>query len=557
DSRADTAAGHPHPRARRHQQRADQHPGPMRKCRAIKHPAARGQHKPRADHQHPAPQPGQEIAAHHPDAEHRAKTIGHMQKAREQRGLPPLGLKREGKDQKETGPGRGKDDGQRQPFAKGWDGKQRRIEQGGFARLHPPPDMAPCRPAQRPDRQQGQEMDRPAPSLARPDQRPEQGRHGQHKQAHANQIVTCRAPRPRLGQEHQPRDHRAQSDRQIDQEHHPPAQLKQIGLDQHAAQNRPGNRRQPADHAKHRHARDTFERLEQYLHQRHGLRRHDRSRRPLKQPRGNQLRSGRGQPAPRRGERETDHPDNEHSPIAIGIPQPAPRHQQECKGQRVARHDPLRGLRIGPQTGLDGGQRGVDDRHVDDLQHQRDDQCDKRQCLLPGREHAHRRMGGPRGQRHIGERRVLARAGRHLRAIGDKQIGNVMRLAPLVEHAGLRVMAHARAAHFVDRRPARPRLVKTHDDLAAGGGEHFGRLGLGLCQRGMFLFAKGEIDLELGQAVGIGLAPVQRQPVAGTRHAIGKAHQHHAPRAGMVKLLLIVRADPRHSVALRPCALQP
>ena len=55
------------------------------------------------------------------------------------------------------------------------------------------------------------------------------------------------------------------------------------------------------------------------------------------------------------------------------------------------------------------------------------------------------------GQRHDGQRRVLRAAGRELAAVGDEQVLDVVRLAPFVDHAVARLLAHPVGAEIVRR----------------------------------------------------------------------------------------------------------
>jgi hypothetical protein len=109
----------------------------------------------------------------------------------------------------------------------------------------------------------------------------EQRGHGQSEQHHAHDVIARRPARARLGQEKQAGNHRADAHRQVDQEHHAPAQIEQVGLDQDAAQHRPGNRGKAADHPEQRHARNPLQRREHDLDHGHRLGRHHRPGRAL------------------------------------------------------------------------------------------------------------------------------------------------------------------------------------------------------------------------------------------------------------------------------------
>nr|WP_261974886.1 hypothetical protein [Curtobacterium sp. B18] len=68
------------------------------------------------------------------------------------------------------------------------------------------------------------------------------------------------------------------------------------------------------------------------------------------------------------GAREGEEPDadDEHAATTGGVAEPPARDEQEPEGQRVARQDPLHGLRGRPgEARRDRLQRDVDDRHVE------------------------------------------------------------------------------------------------------------------------------------------------------------------------------------------------
>src|SRR5258708_6605322 len=59
-------------------------------------------------------------------------------------------------------------------------------------------------------------------------------------------------------------------------------------------------------------------------------------------------------------------------------------------------------------------------------------------------------VGGARRERHEGHRGIDASRGCHLRAIGDEQVGRVMRLAETIYHRRARIGPDSGAAHFVN-----------------------------------------------------------------------------------------------------------
>ena len=82
---------------------------------------------------------------------------------------------------------------------------------------------------------------------------------------------------------------------------------------------------------------------------------------------------GRGrEPARERGGREQAEPGQEHAAAAEQIAHPAAEQQEAAERERVGVDDPLEAVGGEAEIGLDGGQRDVHDRDVEDDHELRD-----------------------------------------------------------------------------------------------------------------------------------------------------------------------------------------
>ncbi len=59
-------------------------------------------------------------------------------------------------------------------------------------------------------------------------------------------------------------------------------------------------------------------------------------------------------------------------------------------------------------------------------------------------------IGGPGGNRHKSQRRILISDGCHTGPIGNKYIFTEMQLVPFIKHRSGRILPHSYAAHLMD-----------------------------------------------------------------------------------------------------------
>src|SRR5262249_49978874 len=93
---------------------------------------------------------------------------------------------------------------------------------------------------------------------------------------------------------------------------------------------------------------------------------HDRGPDPLEGTRPNQRLIRPGEPTEKRGEREEDEADHEHSAAPEQIGRPAAEQEQAGKGERVGADHPLQPLGRETEIVLDRGQRDRHDRRIED-----------------------------------------------------------------------------------------------------------------------------------------------------------------------------------------------
>ena len=158
-------------------------------------------------------------------------------------------------------------------------------------------------------------------------------------------------------------DHRA--DREVDEEHRPPAVVGPEQSDQRA----PGER---ADRGRHGDGgAEEAERLtallapEQALDEARDLRADETAGEPLDDPQQHERERRRRQRAGRACDHEQRHADHEHRSPSVRVAEAPRRHEQQSQRERVARDDPLQLVGLRMQALLDARQGDVDDRDVE------------------------------------------------------------------------------------------------------------------------------------------------------------------------------------------------
>ena len=212
----------------------------------------------------------------------------------------------------------------------------------------------------------------------------EHGQHGEAEQQRAHHVDprvpplrrgiggVGGVPRDQPEHEHQ----RDQPDRDVHQEQPPPALLLAHQRDDRAADQRPGRRGEGDREAEQAERATALRPGEELLDQPGVLRREEAGAGTLDQPRDHDPLRALGQADGGAGGDEADQPERHQAPATVRVAEPAPGHQRETEGERVAGHDPLHGARAGVEAGPDRGDRDVDDRDVEQ-RHEADQEADR------------------------------------------------------------------------------------------------------------------------------------------------------------------------------------
>ena len=173
------------------------------------------------DHRHPGPKRRVVLPSLHPQREHQGEPL-HADREGELHDQPGG----ERRPAQEPRPDQRRDPGPRPALL----GDRQGHEGRDTRRQHPPPPRRPAQPAAFEHRvDDGDEGD------------------GEHRGAH--QIRPPRRPRPRLGHDRDRGDQRSDRDRDVDEEHGPPAPAEQVRLGEDAAEHEPDRRCEPEDRA--------------------------------------------------------------------------------------------------------------------------------------------------------------------------------------------------------------------------------------------------------------------------------------------------------------------
>ena len=239
------------------------------------------------------------------------------------------------------------------------------------------------------------------------------GQQAQHARREERRPPDVDAHRPVAGvarQQPEPGHQPGPAEHDVDQEHGPPAQPEQVGVDQQAGQQRAADRRQPQDRA------EGAERLADVLAREHraqhaeALRDQQRPEPALDQPGHDDRGRIKGQAAGQRGGGEPGEADQEGPAAAVLVAQPPAGDQQHSQGQRVARAQPLDQARTAVQRGADGRRGDGGDGGVEQVHDVRDQDDGQDQ---PGRRGQPGYPAGRLSGHFYAHRNLLWRAGRY------------------------------------------------------------------------------------------------------------------------------------------------
>src|SRR5271163_3296672 len=161
-------------------------------------------------------------------------------------------------------------------------------------------------------------------------------------------------------------------------------------------------------------------------------------------------------------------------------------------------------------------------------------------------------IGGTRGERHVGERRIDAGGRSHARTVWHEKIFDFVRLIVGVEHGGFGIAAHARGAHLVNGQAGRIVFDERADFAGARSGEHFGGLNGHILEQSLFVFAEGAMNLDGGNAPSVFLLGINFQVVLRIGQAFAEAIETEMPGAGAAQRVFEIGADARSGDAAVP-----
>src|ERR1700730_14949403 len=161
-------------------------------------------------------------------------------------------------------------------------------------------------------------------------------------------------------------------------------------------------------------------------------------------------------------------------------------------------------------------------------------------------------VASARGNRHDGERGLVATRCDEHGAVSDENVFHVVELTEAVDHASLRVPAHARRAALADG------LAKTAQAFAGWlrildlhGVEDFHHVVPHSLGHGVLVLAITRYDVQRGNAPGIFLFGVERDVVVVARQALTLHHHSEIIRNLGADSVPPIRAEPRQSEGLR------
>src|SRR6266849_5384727 len=118
-----------------------------------------------------------------------------------------------------------------------------------------------------------------------------------------------------------------------------------------------------------------------------------------------------------------------------------------------------------------------------------------------------------------------------------------MRLIVFVQDGSFRIAAHARGAHFVNRKTRRRDLLIHGNVFRAGGGEHFRGLHCNVLGHGEFVFAPAAVDFQRRDAPGVEFFLVHFDVIIVIGQALAETADSHSPRPGHAKHIFEIRAE--------------
>ena len=168
------------------------------------------------------------------------------------------------------------------------------------------------------------------------DQRGDEQRQRERSERHAGQVEAFARPVLRFWQDGATEERCAESDRQVDEKNHAPAEAGQIRIDQKSADDLSGNSAEAECQAEPAERAAAF-RFRGAAGAQHGvdLRRQDRGHCALHKAGGDERDGGGREPAQERGQREANEAEQEDALAAVDVPQPPTGDEQDAIAHRI------------------------------------------------------------------------------------------------------------------------------------------------------------------------------------------------------------------------------
>src|ERR1051325_6874348 len=164
----------------------------------------------------------------------------------------------------------------------------------------------------------------------------------------------------------------------------------------------------------------------------------------------------------------------------------------------------------------------------------------------------HGKVRRARRERHVRERRVLARRRYHTGAVRDEDVGRVPHLVVRVEHRRLGIATHPRRPHLVEPHPREALVVIGLDALHARRLERLGHVVHHVPPHQALVLAGRTVDREDGQPPLVFLGCVDRDTVRMVGEHLPEGRGSDAPRARLGHGILERTAHPQLGHRARP-----
>ena len=218
------------------------------------------------------------------------------------------------------------------------------------------------------DAEQDEGPRRPPVGLAL-DQRVDDRGQGGTDQHHAHGVQAHAGTRDGARQDPDGGHEAGDADRDVDQEHQPPADVPQVGVDEHTGQDRRGQGGQGEHGAEQTEHLGHLVVVERLFDHADALRDHQRAEGALQHPAHDEHADRRSRGADRGHDGEAGRSDQEQPAASEHVPEPGAGDEEDGERERVAGAEPLQGRVAAAERRADGRSGDVDDRRIHQVHH--------------------------------------------------------------------------------------------------------------------------------------------------------------------------------------------